>query len=217
MDGVLVNSYLAHLESWQRAARQRGLDMTEEEFASTFGRTSKEIIEALWPRKFIAEQALAFDKAKEAAYRDVLREHFPAMDGAAELIQSLHDAGFKLAIGSSGPPENVELVRTTIRNGNLFDACVNGMEVTRGKPDPQVFLTAAKKLGIAPINCAVVEDAPVGLEAARSAGMAAIGLTGTAKKEALSPLADLVVDHLRELNPVAIADLIMRTHQHRKS
>jgi beta-phosphoglucomutase len=130
------------------------------------------------------------------------------MDGASDLIAALHAAGFKLAIGSSGPPENVELVRRTIRHGELLSAAVSGKDVTRGKPDPEVFLTAAKKLEIEPTRCAVVEDAPVGVEAARRAGMAAIGLTGTAPREALAKHAHLVVDSLRELNPAMIASLI---------
>src|SRR5438094_7857413 len=110
MDGVLVNSYDAHLESWQRSARQRNLEMSRENFARTFGRTSREIIRELWPGTLSDEQIAAFDAAKEQAYRDILATKFPEMDGADELIRALHDAGFRLAIGSSGPPPNVALV-----------------------------------------------------------------------------------------------------------
>lgn len=210
MDGVLVNSYRAHLISWQRSAGQRGLAMTEDDFARTFGKTSKEIIAQLWPGKYDAKEVVVFDDAKEAAYRDVLREDFPAMDGAAELIAALHDVGFKLAIGSSGPPENVKLVRETIPNGNRIDVIVTGKDVTHGKPHPEVFLVAAKKLGIDPSHCAVVEDAPVGLQAARAAGMVAIGLTGTAPREKLAPLADLVVDSLRQLSPTTFHNFLAK-------
>src|SRR5437868_7626427 len=95
MDGVLVDSYRAHLNSWRKTAQQHGLSMTDEDFARTFGRTSRDIIAHLWPDRFDDAQAAEFDREKEAIYRDELGENFPAMDGAAELIAVLHDAGFK--------------------------------------------------------------------------------------------------------------------------
>jgi beta-phosphoglucomutase len=208
VDGVLVDSYRPHLESWQRAVVKRGLSMSEDDFARTFGKRSREIIAQLWPGKFDDAAIRQLDDEKEAEYRDILAAHFPEMEGASDLIAALHGQGFKLAIGSSGPPENVELVRRTIRHGEMLSAAVSGKDVTRGKPDPEVFLTAAKKLRLEPSRCAVVEDAPVGLEAARRAGMAAIGITGTAPREALAKHADVVVDSLRQLNPTMIASLI---------
>src|SRR5580765_5925692 len=129
VDGVLVDSYRAHFESWKKTAIGYGLDMTEADFARTFGRTSREIIHQLWPGKFDDAGAMEFDRKKESNYRDILRASFPEMPGASSLIKSLHDAGFRLAIGSSGPPENVELVRRTIRNGELIQASVNGTDV----------------------------------------------------------------------------------------
>src|SRR4051812_170987 len=186
MDGVLVNSFRAHLQSWRRTAQAHGLSMSDEDFRRTFGRTSRDIITNLWPGKFDDEQAKAFDDQKEAAYREILREEFPAMDGASELIQSLHGAGFKLAIGSSGPPANVALVCEMLPSADLFDATVNGSEISRGKPEPDVFLLGATRLGLEPRQCAVVEDAPAGIEAARRAGMTAIAILGTAPREELA-------------------------------
>ena len=214
MDGVLVDSYRAHLESWQQAAGRFGVSMSEQDFARTFGRTSREVIRQLWPDRFGAESAAAevaaFDVEKERMYREVLRRRFPEMDGAGELIRALHAAGFHLAIGSSGPAENVATVKECLRDGNLISATVHGGDVKRGKPDPEVFLTAAGKLGLEPGRCAVIEDATVGVEAARRAGMAAVALTGTASREALAERAHLVVASLRELTPTVIADVVRR-------
>lgn len=208
MDGVLVDSYRPHFDSWQEAAAANGLAMTDADFARTFGRTSAEIIEQLWPGQFDQAGKVALDNHKEEAYRQILKKHFPGMDGASGLIKALHDAGFKMAIGSSGPPENVKVVHEQLPNGKLIGVTVDRSYVTRGKPDPQVFLVAAEKLGIPPIRCAVIEDAPVGLKAARAAGMKAIGLTGTADRATLEPLADLVVESLRELTPESIRKLL---------
>ena len=208
MDGVLVDSYQAHYQSWREAARHYGLELAEPDFARTFGRTSREIISQLWPGRFSEAEIAAFDCRKEAAYRAILEQHFPEMVGAGALLAALHAAGFRLAIGSSGPPENVALVRRQMPNGHLFTATVNGAEVRHGKPDPAVFLLAAQKLGVPPERCAVVEDAVVGLQAARRAGMRAIGLTGTATRATLAPYADRVVDGLAELTPGGIAELL---------
>ena len=111
MDGVLVDSYAAHQESWRRLAAERGYRMTPGEFAATFGRTSREIIEQLWGHgRLSAAEIAQLDDLKEEYYRDLVRTKFPAMEGAVELIDALSAAGIRLAVGSSGPPENVELV-----------------------------------------------------------------------------------------------------------
>jgi beta-phosphoglucomutase-like phosphatase (HAD superfamily) len=127
------------------------------------------------------------------------------------LIAALHAAGFAMAIGSSGPPENVAVVKRQLGNGHFISATVDGTQVKHGKPDPEVFLLAAVKLGLAPKQCAVVEDAPVGIEAARRAGMTAIALTGTASRQKLAEQAHLVVDSLRELSPAGVGELIRST------
>jgi len=208
MDGVLVDSYRAHYESWRLTARRFGVDMTEAQFAATFGRTSREIINALWPNRFDDQAVAVFDREKEAAYRDILRRRFPEMDGASDLIEALHREGFALAIGSSGPPENVALVKEHLRAGRLFQAVVSGADVRHGKPDPEVMLVAARLLNVPPARCAVIEDSLPGLESARRAGMKAVALTGTAAREQLAPCADLVVDSLRQLSPARIRQLL---------
>ena len=206
MDGVLVNSYRAHFDSWNRMAAAHGLAVTEQQFAATFGRTTREIIKALWPDSLADEDIAAWDDEKEAAYRDILQESFPEMPGAAGLIEALHEAGVALAIGSSGPPENVAVVRKCLPD--VFDAAVTAADVTHGKPHPEVFLKASMKLMVRPMRCAVVEDAPAGVAAARAAGMAAIAITGTAAWDKLARQAHIVVDSLTELNPERICTLI---------
>ena len=209
MDGVLVDSYHAHYEAWKRLGQEHGLTMTEQQFAATFGRTSADIIGALWPGQADDADIPAWDDHKEALYRDILRERFPAMAGAAELLRALARADFALAIGSSGPPENVQLVLERLPGAESITASVTGRDVTRGKPDPQVFLIAAQRLSVEPRSCAVVEDAPAGVQAARRAGMTAIALTGTADRATLAADAHIVVDRLCDLTPETISQAIL--------
>ena len=208
MDGVLVDSYGPHYESWRITTERRGHALPESLFRTVFGRTNEAIIPVVTGRVYAPAEVEAWGEEKEAAYRDILARAFPAMPGADALLDALKADGARLAIGSSGPPENVAVVLEHLRGARHFDATVTGREVRVGKPDPEVFLLAAQRIGLPASACAVVEDSLAGLEAARRAGAAAIALTGTADRAALAPRADLVVDALGELTPARIRGLI---------
>jgi beta-phosphoglucomutase len=207
VDGVLINSYRAHMLAWMQLGEKLGRPITEQEFVPTFGRRNREIFHALWP-DIPDREVERLGEWKEAAYREIVARDFPAMDGARELLDTLKAAGFALAIGSSGPPENIEVALRGLGRAHLFDAIVSGPEVVHGKPEPEVFLKAAAKLSIEPPRCAVLEDSLAGLEAARRAGMVAIGLTGTFDRAPLAEKADLVVESLRELAPESLAAMM---------
>ena len=210
MDGVLVDSYDAHFRSWQVVAREVGLPLTEATFASQFGRTNPESIAGYWGEgTFTSERIAALDDLKETSFRRNIGADFPAMPGVVNLLQSLHDARFLLGVGSSGPPENVDLVLSELKARSLFGAVVTGGDVTRGKPDPRVFLLAAERLDIPPRQCVVIEDAPAGLRAAKSAGMRSVGLASTGRTRQSLAEADLVVDSLDELSAPLLRELIL--------
>jgi beta-phosphoglucomutase len=207
MDGVLVDSYAPHFQSWQRLYDELGIEYSEAAFAADFGQTSRDILRRRLHEELTEARFREIDDRKESYYREIIRENFPAMDGADELIEALAGDGFRLAVGSSGPPENVQLAIEKLRRGRLISAKVTGADVTRGKPDPQVFLMAAERLGVPPASCAVIEDAIHGVEAAKHAGMTAIALTGTSTRAELR-FADLIVDNLCELSPAKIRALV---------
>jgi len=206
VDGVLVDSYRAHFASWRQLYGELGLEYTEQAFAADFGRTSRDILRRTLNGALTDQRIGQLDERKEALFREILRRDFPAMDGAAELIDALAAAGYLLAVGSSAPLANITLSLEKLNRADKFSAIVTGADVTRGKPDPQVFQLAAKRLGLPAARCAVIEDAVHGIEAARRAGMASIALTGTAHRDELGG-ADLIVDSLRELSPAAIGEL----------
>jgi beta-phosphoglucomutase len=205
MDGVLIDSYRAHFESWRRVAREHSRDYTEAQFAAGFGRTSREVIAEQWQGEPLSDERIAeIDRRKEAIFREIISGDFPAMDGAIELIESL----FRVAVGSSGPAANVRLAIERLGVGGLLSATVTGDDVKRGKPDPQVFLIAAEKMSVPPARCVVVEDAPVGVEAARCGGMHVIGLASTGRTVEQLRAADLVVKSLRDLSPESFEEVL---------
>jgi beta-phosphoglucomutase len=207
LDGVLVDSYQAHFASWRRMYSELGVDYGEKAFAADFGRTSRDILRRNMGDVASDERILELDARKEGHFRDIIRELFPAMNGAVQLIDSLAADGFRLAVGSSGPPENIALCLEMLGRAGKFGAVVTGADVTRGKPDPQVFLLAAEKLNVPPERCVVVEDAVHGIEAASRAGMKRVGLTGTNTAEQLGD-ANLVVSSLNELTPAKLRELL---------
>ena len=207
VDGVLVDSYQPHWQSWQRLAEETGAIFSEENFAATFGQTSREIIRRFWPGDHDDQSVKQLDDRKEYLYREILHEHFPAMAGAVDLIDALLADGFHLGVGSSGPPENVTLTLRQLERAEVFEAVVTGRDVHRGKPDPQVYRLAAERLGVTPARCVVIEDAAPGIEAAHRAQMACVGLVSTGRTREELAAADLLVDALGALTPQRLRSL----------
>jgi beta-phosphoglucomutase len=211
MDGVLVDTYQPHFQSWLTMAKRAGLSFSEAEFAQAFGRTSREIIAHFWGQGRLNDTEIAALAAeKEADFREIINRRFPVMPGILSLLVDLYVGGWKLAVGSSGPPENVHFVLDRLQKRNLFSAIVTGMDVLRGKPDPQVFLLAAKRLNISPSRCVVIEDASPGIEAAHAGGMAAVGLVSTGRTREELAAADMVVDSLSEITPRVLEKIIVQ-------
>jgi beta-phosphoglucomutase len=209
MDGVLVASAEPHMQSWQILARKYGLEISGETFRATFGKTSRDIIRQIWGPRTSEEDLRRLDREKEAAYRELIAGRVPLMPGCRDLLQRLRAAGFGIAVATSGPPENLELVLSEGLIASYFDAEVHGFNIFRGKPAPDCFLLAAERLGIPPRQCAVVEDAPVGIAAAQAANMPAIALVGTHPRPTLQAAgATRVVDALDEITAELVGELL---------
>ena len=137
VDGVLVDSYDAHLRSWQMLGAERGFSFTETRFVETFGRTTREIIrETFGPDRFSRRGDRGSGRPQGSLVSRTPLGDFPVMEGAVTPIDDLHQAGDRLAVGFSGPPENVRLVLDSLGRAACFRGLVTGLDVTRGKPDP---------------------------------------------------------------------------------
>lgn len=209
MDGVLVDSGPAHHESWRRLAQRHGIEISEERFKQSFGRPSRDIIRTLWGEGLTAEQIPAHDTAKEQLYRALIAGRVPLMAGARDTLSRLRDAGFALAVATSGPPENLDLVLREGRLTEFFQATVHGFDIRHGKPAPDCFLLAAQRLRMQPAECVVIEDAPIGIEAGAAAGMPVIALAGTHDPDRLSAAgAQRVISELSQLSPTLVTEVL---------
>jgi HAD superfamily hydrolase (TIGR01509 family) len=204
LDGTLIDSEQYHWLAWRDTMAAEGVALTHDQFLETFGLRNDAIIPQ-WIPGASTERVQRIANAKEQLYRRLVREGgLEPLPGAAEWTQRLADEGWRQAIASSAPRENIEAVLAVIGLGSDFQAVVSAEDVTLGKPDPQVFLTAAARLGSPPAQSIVVEDAAAGIEAARRAGMRSIGVS---RKGPPLP-ADLAVASLADLPPDAFSRLL---------
>lgn len=208
MDGVLIDSADAHWKSWRILAQRRGVELRQEQFAQTFGRQNRDIV-PLFFGPVCPEESRRLADQKEEIYRDLIRDQPPLVFGAAELLRGLAAIGAVLAIGSSGPRANIELVVDALGVTHCFDAILCAEDVTRGKPDPQVFSLAASRINLRADRCVVVEDAPAGVAAARAAGAKCAAVLMHHDRAALAA-ADLIVERLADLTPAQLRALALR-------
>jgi beta-phosphoglucomutase len=207
VDGTLIDSSEYHWLAWREALAAEGMALTREQFAVMFGRRNDEILRGYFGEGYPESEVGRVGGAKEGLYRGLVRARgIELLPGGGRWLERLKGEGWLQAMASSAPRENLEAITGALGLGGYFDAVVSAEDVTVGKPDPQVFLKAAARLGVGPPRCVVVEDAPAGTEAARRAGMRSVGvLTMHEHIEA-----DLVVRTLEELPDDAFDSLLAR-------
>jgi beta-phosphoglucomutase family hydrolase len=203
MDGVIVDTAEAHFRSWRFAFQKRGVNFTLEDFNSIFGQRNDTIIRKIMGNSVTQSQIEIIGLDKEQCFRDLVQDDLKPFPGVVGLLHTLKENGISSAIASSAPLENIQIILNKLKIEEYFQALVYGQEVSQGKPDPEVFLLAAQKVGALPAGCIVIEDAVAGVEAAKRAGMFCIGVTNTHPANALIG-ADLVVDSLENIQ---LADL----------
>ena len=186
MDGTLIDNMAFHNQAWVTLARKLGLTLTAEDFQTNYaGRKNEEILPALLGRPLSHEELSRLAEEKESHYRTLYRPHLKLLPGAEAFITRLREARLPIAVATAAPHGNRELVLDGLGIRALFTRVVGAEEVTRGKPAPDIFLAAAKALGVEPSACLAFEDAILGVISARDAGMPVVGLTTTTSAEQL--------------------------------
>jgi len=207
MDGVIADTALYHFKAWQEVFQRRGVNFTGDDFRRNFGQRNDTIIRNTLGEQISQSEIDAIASEKEKTYRKVIGQNIKPLPGAVELIKSLREHRFKIALASSAPIENIRLVTRGLGIDDYFHAVVTGRDVAEGKPSPQGFLLAAQKLGVEPKDCVVIEDAIAGVTACKRAGMQCIAVTNTHPRENLAE-ADLIVDTLEEVTANDLEELL---------
>jgi HAD superfamily hydrolase (TIGR01509 family) len=193
-DGVIINSAAQHEISWERLAKEYGKTLPQDHFKRGFGMKNEVIIPELlgWTTVPVLR--------KEAIYREVVREQgMHALPGVEPWLRTLREAEIPCVIASSTHRENITTTLEVLGLADFFAGMVTAEDVKRGKPDPEVFLTAAKRIEVEPADAIVFEDALVGIAAAHAAGMRVVAVTTTEPRDSLTH-ADWIVNQLDELS-----------------
>jgi beta-phosphoglucomutase family hydrolase len=207
MDGTLIDSEEFHWISWRNTLANEGIAITREQFLSSFGQRNDSIIPRWLGEAATPERIERISKAKEELYRYLVRrDGMSAEPGVITWLHRLHREGWLQAIASAAPRANIHAVLETLSATHIFQGIVSADDVHRGKPDPEVFLTAASRVGVPPDRCIVVEDAVAGVQGARSAGMKSIGVNRNGKQLP----ADIVVQSLDLLDSDAFDTLLQQ-------
>jgi beta-phosphoglucomutase len=178
LDGTLVDSEEFHWQSWHDTLAREGLSITREQFLDSFGMKNDPIMRTWLGAGYTPERSVRLAEAKEADYRRMVTAYgLQPKPWAKEWLTDLHADGWKQAIVTSAPAANAEVMLRALGLASLFDTVVTADDVSHGKPDPEVFLMAASRLGVEPARCIVVEDAMAGIEGARRAGMKSVGIS----------------------------------------
>ncbi|RDJ21004.1 HAD family phosphatase [Bosea caraganae] len=176
MDGTIVDNMRFHDDAWERWHQSQNLAFDRASFFSrTAGKANTEILSGYFPGASLAELE-AFGLDKEELYRDTYRPHVVAHAGLIELMARAEAANVPMAVASAAPPANIDLVLDTLGLRSRFATIVSPSQGFRGKPHPDMFLAAAERMGVQPEACLVFEDAPLGVEAAKRAGMRSVAI-----------------------------------------
>ncbi len=197
LDGILIDTGPLHYESWVDTLSAAGHAFAPDTFRSTFGMNNRGVLSVVLGREPTAVELRDLGDRKEALFRERIAGPVEPLPGVRHWLTRLQTAGWRQAVASSAPAANISVMVDAGGLRPFFDALVSG-EKMPGKPNPDVFLEAARQVGVPPDRCLVVEDAVAGVAAAKAAGMRCLAVTNTNPAERLAA-ADLIVDSLADL------------------
>ena len=180
MDGTMIDSMPWHARSWVEFVARHGLKLDVSDIlARTTGRTGTECMRELFERDLSDAECQVLVHEKEEIYRAMFSDNFTEVAGFSAFAKAAVARGLKVAVGTAGDRHNIEFAMSRLKMDPLPLAIVGGDEGFAGKPTPEIFLEAARRIGVAPERCIVFEDAPFGIEAARRGGMRAVAVCST--------------------------------------
>ena len=196
MDGTLVDNMHFHTEAWRELLAEKGIQVDAHEFlVRTAGKTNREVVPEIFG-DISDDEIEHISNLKERKYRELFLPHRKLVTGAQQFIEKSKELGIKMAVATAAPPENVEFIIDGMDLRNHFDAIVTAADVERGKPDPEIFLKSANRVGVDPHRCIVFEDALGGFEAALRAGMKSVGIATVNPLETIMRLEGVIASSI---------------------
>lgn len=203
MDGVIADSGPFHFAAWQEIFARKGVDFTRKNFTKFFGTRNDFIIRTVLGEKLSEEDVETMVVEKEAIFRMKAKGNIRPFPGVVKLLNTIKKGNFRLALVSSAPEENIDLITGDLGIKGKFDCVISGRQVSESKPSPQIYLLAAEKLGVDPGNCIVIEDSPFGVKGAKAAGMRCLAVANAHPGGDLVE-ADKIVDSLEDIDLITL-------------
>jgi beta-phosphoglucomutase len=186
MDGTMINNMPYHKKAWQVFLQKHGISLTEEAFHHKIsGKKNDQIFELVFGRRLHKDEELQYTEEKEALYRELFKPDIAEIAGLTELINQLHAKGVKTAIATTAPAKNRQFALKELGLEGKFEVILGDEHVRHGKPDPEIYLLTAQKLGVKPHDCLVFEDSPPGIASGKAAGMTVVGILSSHKADEL--------------------------------
>jgi beta-phosphoglucomutase family hydrolase len=208
MDGTLLDNNAYHLAAWRSFLARHGVTLTEGEYLSRVsGVNSRETIRRLLGAVLDAARVTSLQAEKEARYRELISGHLEPLAGLKDFLKRMDSAEVPMAVATSAPKDNIAFTLEGLGVRQYFRVVTGADMVSRAKPDPEIFLVTARRLGFAPAGCVVFEDSVSGIAAATAAGMHVVALR-TAHPDSELGAADLVIDDYRGLGGDRLQKLI---------
>ncbi len=197
LDGTLIDNNPYHLQAFLKYFEAINYSVTEDEYRKNInGRTNRDVFNYIFKKELSLEESTKHALAKEAVYREIYADHIKPVQGLLEFLESLARLHIPMAIATSGIQPNIDFFFQHVPVQQHFPVVVNSAHISKGKPDPEIYLKAAELLGVPPQHCIAFEDAGVGVRSAKAAGMHVVAILTTDVKENLAQ-ADLFIDDYR--------------------
>lgn len=205
MDGVIVDNHRYHMEAWKTFCKKYDIPLTEEDYRDNInGRTAPAIMQYLFGEEITSDKVLAYTIEKESLYRKLFAPYLALTPGLKAFMDRAQVAGLPMAVATSAPTENVDFTLDGLRIRRYFSAILDQHAVTKGKPDPEVYLKACQALNLPADNCVVFEDAISGIKAGLAAGCTVIGVATSHQKEELT----ISKKNIYDFNEITIEETI---------
>lgn len=193
MDGVVVDNHEFHFKAWMQFAKKHSYELSEEIYRDRFnGKTNADLFRMIFGNISTGEIE-AYTKEKEDLYQELYYPELRATRGLVEFLEDLRDRKIKVALGTSAPTRNVDFVLDNLKLRQYFPVIVDGAMVTKGKPDPEVYLLCARRLGLEPEKCVVFEDSLAGLDSGMAAGCQVIAVATSHRPVELKPKTENII------------------------
>jgi beta-phosphoglucomutase family hydrolase len=208
MDGVICHTNPHHVKAFEAFFNKYQIPYTNEEFEEhMYGKHNGYIMTHFFKRQIAGEELALLEDEKEAMFREVYRDKVETIPHYLNFLSELKSRGFKTAVATSAPRANLDLIINALKIGDKMDSMMSSEDVKAHKPNPEVYLKSAERVGVSPADCIVFEDSFSGVTAGLNAGMKVVGVLSTHTKEQLPPCSFYINDY-SEVNVEKVLELL---------